>query len=278
MTTTEATARGAISLAVTGSNGGVGKSNLALNLAVALQRFGRRVLLVDGDLGLANLDVLLGLVPKHTIEHVLQGGVGLDEALLQGPGGVRVLPAASGVPELTRLDPPARTRLMKILAQGEPLADAIVVDTGAGLGSATLTLQRAASRVIVVTTPEPTALVDAYATLKVLWAADPHKPADLVVNAAGNEAEAAHVHRQLCRAAATFLGRVPGCLGAVLHDSRVGDAVRQQRALLEAYPATPAARCYERIAMRILSGDTQAPDEETFWGRLLEATSPELVQ
>jgi flagellar biosynthesis protein FlhG len=277
MTISTAAARGAMSLAVTGSKGGVGKSNLALNLALAMQRFGRRVLLLDGDLGLANLDVLLGLVPKHTIEHLLHGGVSLDEVLLEGPGGVRVLPAASGVPELTRLDAPTRGRLASILAESNALADVVIVDTGAGLGSATLTLQRAASRVIVVTTPEPTALVDAYATLKVLWAADPHKRADLVVNAADSESEAAQVQRQIGRAAESFLGRAPGCLGAVLRDSKIGDAVRQQRALLEAYPASIAARCYERIAARILADETKVPGDESFWDRLLESSS-ELVQ
>jgi flagellar biosynthesis protein FlhG len=278
MTTANGALRGTMSLAITGSKGGVGKSNLALNLAVVLQRFGRRVLLMDGDLGLASLDILLGLAPKHTIEHLLCGGVGLDETLLEGPDGIRLLPAASGLPHLARLDAATRGRLLSIFAQTGALADTVVVDTGAGLSAATLALQRAASRVIVVTTPEPTALVDAYANLKVLWDADPDKPADLVVNAVESEAEGSRVHRQLERAAKALLGRAPGFLGSVARDRHVQDSVRQQRALLQAYPSSAAARCYERIALRILAGDAAARGEESYWDRLLATPTPGVPQ
>jgi flagellar biosynthesis protein FlhG len=256
-------------LAITGSKGGVGKSNLALNLAVALGRWGRRVLLVDGDLGLANLDVLMGLVPDRTVEHLVRGEADLNEVLAEGPEGVRVLPAASGVPDLARLDEAARGRLLTRLAEGAGMVDDVLVDTGAGLGDATLALQLAASRVVVVTTPEPTSLVDAYASLKVLWNADRNKTVDLVVNAARDEEEADRAHEQIARAASHFLGRAPGRLGAVYRDPKVAEAVRRQRPVLELYPDCPASRCYERIATRLASTPVVAGRAADYWRHLM---------
>jgi len=259
-----------LSVAVTGSKGGVGKSNCALNLAVALARCGRRVLLVDGDLGLANLDVLLGLVPTRTVEHLLRGEAALADLLLPGPEGLRVLPAACGVPALARLPAPAREGLLRALSGAGELADAVVVDTGAGLGEVVLSLQLAASRVVVLTTPEPTSMVDAYATCKVLWDAGPDQPVDLVVNAAEDDDEARRVYEQISRAARHFLGRAPGWLGPVYRDERVGEAVRRQRALIELFPTSRAARCYERIALALVAGAGRAASPD-YWRSLLDA-------
>lgn len=271
-----ATAIGA--LAVTGSKGGVGKSNLTVNLAVSLARCGRRVLVVDGDLGLANIDVLLGLVPRRTVEQLVRGEAVLDELLLPGPAGIRVLPAASGVPELNRLNGASRKRLLTALAEVSSQVDDVLVDTGAGIGEATLSLQLAASRVLVVTTPEPTSLVDAYATLKLLWSADPGKRIDLVVNAADNDEEARRAFDQIARASQHFLGREPGWLGPVYRDPKVGEAVRRQRALLELFPTSRAARCYERIALCLVS-DEQASDPMTdYWARLMGPVGTEFTQ
>ncbi|MBZ5637238.1 MAG: MinD/ParA family protein [Acidobacteriia bacterium] len=267
-----------LAVAITGSKGGVGKSNLAINLAVALKRCGRRVLLVDGDLGLANVDVLLGLVPSRTVEHLLSGAARLEELLLTGPEGIRILPAASGVPELTRLASPARARLVEALARASEFSDDVLVDTGAGLGEATLSLQLAASRVVVVTTSEPTSLVDAYATLKVLWCADPEKPVDFVVNGVQDQEEAEGAYRQIAKAALHFLGREPGWLGPVFHDPRVAKAVRQQRALLDLYPTSRAARCYERIALALASRVDMAQGGDDYWQRLLHGAASELPQ
>jgi flagellar biosynthesis protein FlhG len=264
----------AASVAVTGSKGGVGKSNLVVNLAVLLARSGRRVLVVDGDLGLANLDVLLGLVPLRTVEHLLHGDAPVEELLIDGPEGIRILPAASGVPQLTRLSRSARAKLLSALADGSVLADDVLVDTGAGLGDTTLSLQLAASRVIVVTTPEPTSLVDAYASLKVLWDADPDKPADLVVNKAGSEAEALRAYEQIARACSHFLQRKPGWLGAVYHDPNLEGAVKRQRALVELFPASRASRCLERIALRLTVRPSPSPGHG-FWNRLVRVTEGE---
>ncbi|HEU4403268.1 MAG TPA: MinD/ParA family protein [Candidatus Polarisedimenticolia bacterium] len=265
-------------LAVTGSKGGVGKSNLAINLAIALARWGRRVLLVDGDLGLASLDILLGLVPERTVEHLVRGEATIDELLVEGPAGVRVLPAASGLPDLARLDEPARRRLLEALARQRPRADHVLVDTGAGLNEASLSLQLAAARVIVVTTPEPPSLVDAYATLKVLWSADPGKEADLVVNSVSDESEALEAYRQIARAAGHFLGREPGYLGAVRSDPHVREAVRRQRAVADLFPDSRAARSYEEIALRVAARQSGTAPGDGYWRRLLGSSFSEVPQ
>lgn len=271
------TTRSATSLAVTGGKGGVGKSNLVLNLAVALGRWGRKVLLVDGDLGLANLDVLLGLMPRTTVEHLLEGEVELDRVLLEGPGGIRLLPAASGVPNLARLRGKERDRLLDSLRRAASSFDDMLIDTGAGLGDASLTMQLAAERVVLITTPEPTSLVDAYATLKILWAADPDKRVDVVANGVVDDAEAERVFEQIARAARQFLGNEPGWLGPVYQDVKVADAVRRQRAVVDLYPDSRAASCYERIAMR-LNTQSQgiARDDVDYWERLMVPADEEL--
>jgi flagellar biosynthesis protein FlhG len=267
---------GTSTIAVTGSKGGVGKSNLTVNLAVSLGNLGRRVLVVDGDLGLANLDVLLGLVPRRTVEHLIRGEASLEEVLLNGPGGIRILPAASGVPDLARLDETCRMRLLGALTESNDLAEIVLVDTGAGLGEATMALQLAASRVLVVTTAEPTSLVDAYASLKVLWSADPDKPVDMVVNNVRDEKEASRAYDQISRAAQHFLGNRPGWLGPILRDNKVADAVRKQKPVMELYPTCQAARCYERIALRVVSDHGELIPAADYWQRLLQTDDKEM--
>lgn len=262
------------SVAVTGSKGGVGKSNLTVNLALSLQRAGRRVVLVDGDLGLANIDVLLGLTPPRTVEHLVRGEADVDELLVDGPGGIRILPAASGVPRLTRMDPDTRRRVLEALTRSEALADHVLVDTGAGLNETALALQLSASRVIVVTTSEPTSLVDAYASIKVLWDAEPSKPIDLVVNNVNSAQEADSAYGQIATACRHFLQHEPGWLGSVCSDPKIPGAVRQQRALLDLYPTSPAARCYERIALKLAAQSESVPGYG-FWEELASNTLEE---
>lgn len=267
---------GTSTIAVTGSKGGVGKSNLTVNLSVALGSLGRKVLVVDGDLGLANLDVLLGLVPNRTVEHLIRGEARLQDVLLDGPCGIRILPAASGVPDLARLDQVSRKRLLAALSESSDLAEIVLVDTGAGLGEATLALQLAASRILVVTTAEPTSLVDAYASLKVLWTADPDKPVDLVVNNVRDEAEAMRAYEQISRASQHFLGNEPGWLGPILRDPKVGDAVRKQKPVMELYPTCQAARCYERLALQLASVPGPVLSGTDYWQRLLDPDEKEM--
>jgi flagellar biosynthesis protein FlhG len=268
---------GSGALAVTGSKGGVGKSNLVANLAVALARWGRRVLLVDGDLGLANLDVLLGLLPKCNVDHVMSGEATIADVLVEGPHGVRVLPAASGIPELASIDAHERHKLLSVLAQASTDVDHMLVDTGAGLGETTLALQLAASSIVLVTTAEPTSLVDAYATLKVLWSADPGKRVDVVVNNVPDDGEAVRAFEQVAKAADHFLGQRPGWLGAVYRDPKVEEAVRRQRCLMELYPDSAAGRCYERIALRLTLADPSRVPCAEYWQKLMPQPDEEWV-
>jgi flagellar biosynthesis protein FlhG len=177
---------------------------------------------------------------------------------------------------MARLDESARRRLLGTLAEGAGRVDDVLVDTGAGLGDATLALQLAASRVIVVTTPEPTSLVDAYASLKVLWSADGGKPVDLVVNAARDDEEASQAYEQIARASRHFLGRAPGWLGPVFRDPKVSEAVRRQRPVLELFPHCAAARCYERIATRLVSAPVAVGQAADYWRRLMVPVQEEL--
>ena len=254
-------------IAISGGKGGVGKSTLALNLGVALSAQGRRVLLIDGDLSLANLDVLLGLTPDYNIEHLIRDETSLRQVLVEGPRGLQLLPAASGVPDLAGLEGGIRDRLLSTLSSSVHDVDQMIVDTGAGLGRTTLALQLAASRVVLVTTPEPTSLVDAYATLKVLWAADPAKPVDLVVNGADDEPQGYEIYRRLSSAAQRFLGATPGWLGPVLQDPHVVESVRRQSCLIEFAPDSPAAICYERIAS-VVAAPQGMHDCGAFWRQL----------
>jgi flagellar biosynthesis protein FlhG len=180
------------------------------------------------------------------------------------------------VPNLARLDEGTRKRLLQLLSQGAGLVDDVLVDTGAGLGDATLALQLAASRVVLVTTPEPTSLVDAYATLKVLWSVDSAKPVDLVVNAATDDEEAERAYEQISRASRHFLGHAPSWLGAVYRDPKVVEAVRRQKPVLELFPDCPAARCYERIALRLTSAPEKAVESDDYWKRLMQPAAEEL--
>ena len=177
--------RGACITAVTSGKGGVGKTLVAANLAAALARAGQRVLVLDADLGLANLDVVLNLAAHVTLHDVLTKGTALEEALQPAPGGFTVLLAGSGLVEYSRMTPEVRDRLIDVIAQVRPRFDHVLIDTGAGISDVVLFTISLADEVLVVATPEPTSLTDAYATLKVLAATQAARPIRLLVNQIG---------------------------------------------------------------------------------------------
>ncbi len=229
-------------VAVVSGKGGVGKTHLVVNLGVAAAARGTRVLVVDGDLGLANIDVLLGLVPERSIADVVAGECSLSEALLPGPGGIHVLPAASGRSELAALGGNRLTRLVAELWNAAREFDLVLIDAGAGIGSSVVGLAAACTRGLLVTTPEPTSLADAYATRKVLRHYAPALDLSLVVNHAKSELEAHRTHTQLDRLSRRFLSAPIALSGFLPRDPKVGEAARLQQPVSLAFPQSPFAR------------------------------------
>jgi flagellar biosynthesis protein FlhG len=238
-------------VAIASGKGGVGKTNVVAGLAMSLAQQGQRVVVLDADFGLANLDILLGLTPTFTLEHVLRGEKLLEEILLDGPFGIRIIPASSGIQELTRLDAAAELRLVQGLQRVSQGTDWLLIDTAAGIHDSVIKLLMAAQEVLLVTTPEPTALVDAYAMVKVVHLRDPHKPLWLLVNNAQGEEEAEETVDQLQAAIQRFLDKQINVLGMVPSDPFMLQAVRQQRCVVDLYPKSPAAQAFFRAAQQL---------------------------
>ncbi len=238
-------------VAVTSGKGGVGKTNLAVNLAVCLAGLGKKVCLLDADLGLANADVLCNLSPRLTLDHVVSDRCRLAEVMLLAPGGFRLIPGASGVARLADLDSEHRLRLLTQLAALERLADVVVIDTSAGLSANVLAFAAAAHRVLVTTTPEPTAITDSYGMIKALLGQAPKARIELVVNMVSQEQEASSVFDRIDRVSRTFLKRSIDYAGAIPMDDQVREAVRQRVPFVLYAPDTPATEAMRRLARRV---------------------------
>lgn len=256
--TPAAATRGATITAVTSGKGGVGKTLVSANLAAALARAGQRVLVLDADLGLANLDVVLNLAARVTLHDVFTGRATLDEALQPAPGGFSVLLAGSGLVEYSRMTPEVRDKLLDVIHQVRPRFDQVLLDTGAGISDVVLFTLGLADQLLLVATPEPTSLTDAYATVKVLSATQPPRPILLLANQVQRPGEGRQVCGQLQMVIDRFLN--PGLgqpvklklLGEVPHDSAVRDSVQRRQLLLEALPGCPAAVALGQAATRLL--------------------------
>lgn len=259
-------------MAVSSGKGGVGKSNVVINLALAFDRLGLRVLIMDADLGLANIDVLLGLAPKYNLSHVLNGNKRLDEVLVKGPGNVKIMPASSGVQELTRLTDEQKLLLLELLDGLETDIDLLLIDTSAGISDTVLYFNLAAHEKIIVVTPEPTSLTDAYALIKVLYSKHGERHFRILVNASTNESAGKAVFAKISKVADHFLdGLSLDYLGTIPYDSSVTKAVLQQKALIEAFPGASASRAFMTIAesLRKTSPSVNQGTIQFFWKRLL---------
>jgi flagellar biosynthesis protein FlhG len=241
------------SIAVVSGKGGVGKSSLVANLAVAMGEMGTRVLLLDGDWGLADVDQLLGLVPRHTLHDVLCGRRRADEIVLDGPAGIRVVPGGAGIEELADLDDYRRETLLRALHALVRRDEMLLIDTGSGLHRQSLRLAQSADEILLVTTPEPTALSGAAATLRALAARRPARSPRLVVNQAGCVAEAERAARCLREATARDGGAAIDLLGYVPIDETVRRSVREQRPFVQCDPDAPASRSVRALARRLLA-------------------------
>ncbi len=248
---------GARVLALTSGKGGVGKTFLAANLAAALSERGERVLVLDADLGLANLDVVLNLAPKKTLHDVLGNAADLEDAILPAPGGYSVLLAGSGLIEYSRLTPEVRDRLAQIIARLAPRYDRILLDTGAGISDVVLYAVSLADDVLVVTTPEPTAMTDAYATIKVLATQQQRRAIGLVVNQAGRAGEGRVICKQLQLVVDRYVAPLAPLrlelFGEIPTDEAVRAAVQRRQLLLELAPGCAAAQAVGAIAARFLA-------------------------
>lgn len=261
-------------IAVTSGKGGVGKSNLSVNLSLELAALNRRVVLLDADLALGNTDVLFGLNPMYHLGHVLTGVRTLDDVVINALRGVRLIPGGSGVEELASLGIEKHPRLVEQLQAMEKDSDFLIIDTASGIAGNVLGVLRAASEVILVTTPDPTALVDAYATIKVLHQHAPTKPVWVVVNDVVGIGEAEQIFSQLKLAVTRFLQHPIKHLGMIPRDEQLVEAVREQVPVVEYAPQSPASRAIRVIAQFLASGETftRTTDDRlvSFWNKLVE--------
>jgi flagellar biosynthesis protein FlhG len=238
-------------IAVSSGKGGVGKTNMAVNLSLALCKLGRQVILFDADLGLANADLLLGIQPRYNLTHFFQGGRSLAEIMCEGPLGLKLIPTGSGIAQLADLGPQERERVLSHFALIEEDADYLVVDTGAGISRNVVSFAQAAEEVLIVTTPEPTARLDAYGLIKVLAQDGYSGRLRVIVNMAENAAEGEEVGRLMENLAGRFLNIHVEMLGVVPRDKAVTGAVRAQKPFILQQPGSPAAQAVMAMATAI---------------------------
>jgi flagellar biosynthesis protein FlhG len=270
----EKTKRDVMTIAVASGKGGVGKTNLVANLAIAFKRLGRRPMIIDADLGLSNIDVLLNLAPRYNIQHLLRGEKSLKEILVQGPEGILILPASSGVQELTSLNEFQRLRILEEFDSLDLDIDTLLIDTSAGISENVAFFCIAAQEIIVVTSPEPTAITDAYALIKVLFNRYQEREFHILVNSVRTETEAVEVFKRLSIATERFLNISINYLGFIPLDYSVPKAVRAQKAFISAYPECLASIQVMEIASQILDTEKKKGPKgslQFFIGNLVSA-------
>lgn len=235
-------------IAVTSGKGGVGKSTVSINLAVSLAGLGRTVTLLDADLGLANIDVMLGLSPQHNLLDVLDGRCELDEILVSGPNGIQIVPAASGVQRMAELGESERAGLLYAFSRLEQRTDVMIVDTAAGIATNTLQFCDASQEVIVVVCNDPASVTDAYATIKVLNQRSGRNRFRVLVNQVVNHAEAYALFGKLTEVTYRFLDVALDFAGAIPIDNNIRTALRRRKAVVESHPGSPAGIAFKNLA------------------------------
>lgn len=262
-------ARQGISLAVTSGKGGVGKTNIAVNLAVCLARCGKRVTLVDLDVGLADADLLLNIEPRYNLSHVLSGERTIDEIVVDAPGAIRFVAGGSGVHSLTDMEPDARRRLAQEVWLLNEKSEFVIYDCGAGISANVMTFAQSAHIVLVVSTSEPTALTDAYVMVKMLSRRGYHGNVQWVVNMVRTSEEARAIYRRAAAVAERFLHFRLADGGYVLHDSHVESAVRSRSPFVLSYPHCPSSMCLTTLAARVMRACSSAPPPDGLLSRFV---------
>jgi flagellar biosynthesis protein FlhG len=238
--------------AVTSGKGGVGKTNITANLATSMARAGRRVLVIDADLGLANTEIILGVKPRYHLGDLLERNLNIEDVLVEGPAGVMLLPAGSGVQELSQLTAQQKLRFVEALDPIEDSFDVVLIDSGAGIGDNVQFFVGAAQEAILVVSPEPTSLVDAYAAVKVLSQRAGVRTFNVVVNQIVDELAARGVFQKLTAVTSRFLEAKVRHMGYVPRDENLQRAIMAQRPVCEMFPASPSARAIACVAARLM--------------------------
>ncbi len=262
-------------IAVASGKGGVGKTNTVINLACSMAAMGDRVMVLDADLGLGNLDVMLGLAPEYNLQHLFSGEKKLEEIIVEGPRGIKIIPAASGIQEVTRNGTREQRILMEQMSSLEGEVDFLFIDAAAGISDMVTSFVRAADAALVVATPEPTSMTDAYALMKVLCNRYDEKKFYLLLNQVSGEPEARRIYNHLSRIGEKFLDITLVFLGYVPKDTNVPMAVCRQQAVVEYKPESPASRSFVEVARRLrrLPLRSKSGGLQYFWQRLTSGDS-----
>ena len=239
-------------IAVTGGKGGVGKTNITLNTAIAMAKQGKRVMVLDADLGLANVDVMLGLRVERNLSHVLSGECTLDDVLVTGPHGIKIAPATSGSQSMTELSPTEHAGLIRAFGELRTPIDVLIVDTAAGISDMVLSFSRASQDIMVVVCDEPTSLTDAYALIKILNRDYGVHKFKIVANMVRDLREGQDLFSKLSKVTGRFLDVTLELVATVPFDENIRKAVRKQTAIVDAFPASPAAVAITRLAQLAL--------------------------
>lgn len=256
-------------LAITSGKGGVGKTSTSVNLAICLAGRGHRVILLDADLGLANVEVLMGLNSLYNLQHVIEGERRMLDILVKAPGGIEIVPGSSGLAKMADLPAVARQNVLDGLGELQRYADFLVIDTMAGIGRNAVSFAAAADEVLLVTTPEPSAIVDAYAMLKTLHGYREDIVVRLIVNMVGSQAQAKAVATKLAGVSQQYLGRNLSYLGFLPRDPHVSQAVMQSQPFVLAYPNAPVTKYLNLLAGRLAQQQIE-PAKDGFFKRFAQ--------
>lgn len=235
-------------IAVTGGKGGVGKTTVSINLALSLAQEGRNVMVLDADLGLANVDVLLGLHPRYNLSHVLAGERTLEEVVVEGPYGVRIVPSASGIQQMAELSPSEHAGLVRAFSELAVQPEVLIVDTAAGISDAVICFSSAAQHVAVVVCDEPASITDAYALIKILSREHGINRFQIVANMADSPQATRELYGKLCKVTDRFLDVLLELAGSIPRDEFLRKAVQRQRAVVDLYPRSPSSTAFKKLA------------------------------
>ena len=253
-------------IAVTSGKGGVGKSSVSINLAVQFTQMGKKVIILDADFGLANIEVMFGVIPKYNLSDLMVSGREISEIITEGPEGIKFISGGSGIAKLVNLDKEQVKRLVNKMSELENMADVIIIDTGAGISSTVMEFLVASPETIIVTTPEPTSITDSYALLKALSMNDNFRSEDvsikMIANRVSTESEGRNLYEKLNMVVSKFLDIDMTYLGIIPMDNNIVKAVMKQKPVSIIYPASASSKHFEEIAEKIMNERTDIPPQK----------------